>query len=220
MELKTFAEEFEKWREQFDFTIYELAEVLEVSPTYVSQIGNGKRLPSKKLLFKLIYKILENDLKKEFTNSSDITDYKAPDVLGATHGLVNSFSKEKNIKLAPLVDELTDYIRTRLKEFIADQSFMGASIKSRNIKIDKVTGKYHEIEKPYFDLAWILRQEESEVMFGGDHLTDMISVSNDKLAASRLSEDDLTFIFKMIELYLDSKYAKPKNKMLSPEKSD
>ena len=68
-------------------------------------------------------------------------------------------------------------------------------------------------DRPYFDLEWLLSQNDYHVFYGNKFFTDKNKIhtdSIDELTYSKLNEDDKKMIKTIIESIFETKYDKSK----------
>jgi len=201
MEYPDFALLIKEFRSYRKKTVYEVAEFVEVSPTYISQIENGKKLPSKKVLFPLARFLgLKND--KGYWEKVYNTNYHEKKLLEV-------YAEYKNISFKKLYNEYSDYIsseiRKNLKEF-------GDIEKRRNneFSVNKKNGNVELLKKPYFDLEWLLTQDQYHVFYGREY--NIQNLNKDKISISEfslyniLNDIDIKIIKGLIDAYISNKY--------------
>lgn len=99
-----------------------------------------------------------------------------------------------------------------------ENSKIESDIFSNKIKLVKGTTKKEVIEKPYFDLNWLLTQNEYEVFFDRSFLLDNNFLNKkhftekDMYYYNVLNDNDLKTIKDLIVVFLLNKYNYIKNK--------
>lgn len=113
--------------------------------------------------------------------------------------------------------EYREYVEEFLENIIKHENSIG-------IKLDNLDNnciaypvnhdeKIKELDKPYFDLEWLLSQNDYHVFYGNKFFTDKNKIhtdSIDELTYSKLNEDDKKMIKTIIESIFETKYDKSK----------
>jgi len=196
MTYSNFGELIKEQRKIKEGTIYDVGKLAGVSNTYISQIENGKKLPSKKVLFLIVH------------------------FLGIHTGVDNNFQDEalkiyseyKRINFDELKEEFDTYITDYIHQFMQPLNDLSNDISNNRIQAEKGTLEVERIDKPYFDLNWLLTQKDYEVLYHRDY--DIQNTNRrrkdmdimEKLLYNRLSDVDIKTIRELIEAYISNKY--------------
>lgn len=187
-------------RKDLGMTLEEFSEIVGLSKSYINQIEKNERTPAKKKIFEILF----------YFNEYQEIDPPLPDA-----EMLEVFAKYKSLDISVLKKEYADYI----KEFherlnMQSKKFNTTLDKIENNKIQYPTNHENDItslEKPYFDLEWLLTQDEFHVFYGRKYHTDIKQVHTDpldKLAYNKISEDDKKMIKRIIDSIFDNKYEK------------
>ncbi|WP_418129166.1 helix-turn-helix transcriptional regulator [Staphylococcus sp. HKU1] len=163
-------------------TLDDLAKFVGVSDVYISRIENAKRFPSKKVLFPLLLFIEYEEYTGDLVNK-----------------LLTLFSTIKDINHQDLENEYQQY----RNDFKQNQIDLSNKIKNHQLevsidKFNKVTSK--TIDKPYYDLSWLLTQEEY-VLFFSD-----IETNNNEYFKHSLTDKDKQMIYNVVKNVLKRVY--------------
>ena len=201
MEYPDFALLIKKYRSFRKKTVYEVAEFVEVSPTYISQIENGKKLPSKKVLFPLVRFLgLKND--------KGYWEKVVNDEFSGTN-LLEVYAKYKNISVSDLYHEYSDYVSSEIRKNLNELGDMEKR-KNNEVSVNKKNGDIEPIKKPYFDLEWLLTQDQYHVFYGRRY--NIQNLNKDKISISEfslyniLNDIDIKIIKGLIDAYISNKY--------------
>lgn len=189
------------FRNDKKMTTREIGDWLNVTSSYITQLEQGKRMPSKKKLLEIILKfqtnykdakipkeqiIKEYCINKKATFSEILTEYKK---------MEEDFYKKQNIFLSEVTDNVINLgkakIRLPNKEDIYNFEF---------------------IEKPYYNLAWLLKQDESEVLFLDDFNTLDDGVLEDEMPiffsikTSILTVEDKKMIYNILKQIFEHRF--------------
>lgn len=177
-----------------DMTLNELENVIGVTASYLSQVENGNKLPSEKVLFSIAYYLDIRPVKNNYQEKL-ITEYANIKGLNEKE-LWNDFRKFKASLIRDVEYSLNNSIDT---------------VNKNKFKLKKGTLKAEPIEEPYFDLKWLLTQKEYEVFYGRDYNINPGDKSIlDKLFFQRLRDEDIKIIHGIIEAYISNRYEKRK----------
>ncbi|WP_413357513.1 helix-turn-helix domain-containing protein [Robertmurraya sp. 2P01SA] len=177
-----------------DMTLNELENVIGVTASYLSQVENGNKLPSEKVLFSIAYYLDIRPVKNNYQEKL-ITEYANIKGLNEKE-LWNDFRKFKASLIRDVEYSLNNSIDT---------------VNKNKFKLKKGTLKAEPIEEPYFDLKWLLTQKEYEVFYGRDYNINPGDKSIlDKLFFHRLRDEDIKIIHGIIEAYISNRYEKRK----------
>lgn len=218
MEYPELGELLKDFRYRRGKTIYEVAEYVGVSHTYISQIENGRKLPSKKVFFPLAYFLVQKNTTNHNLNPKDkktsefnldlaYAEYQNVEML-----LIN-YSDYQKINKLKLEEEYFQYVTDKLiKNYKESQEILDAS-RANRVLINKNTGSTDVVEEPYLDLEWLLTQKEYSVFYGRDYDTlEDAEISKhpatDHNFSSILKNEDLKIIHSIIDAYISSKYNK------------
>lgn len=195
----TFGELLKSIRTQNGLTLKEFGEIFDVTTTYLSQVENNKKLISKKLLFEIIYYFYIYQEFDELISYNEILNaYSIAKEIPLT-SLNNEFEKFKN-----KMQKSTESSTTTLKELTDRYT-------SNKLMINKKTGSNTKLDLPFFDLEWLLTQNDYEVFFGRDFFTNekQWEESKDiyeKILFNKLSDTDKKTIHNIIKEFLSNKY--------------
>lgn len=195
----TFGELLKSIRTQNGLTLKEFGEIFDVTTTYLSQVENNKKLISKKLLFEIIYYFYIYQEFDELISYNEILNaYSIAKEIPLT-SLNNEFEKFKN-----KMQKSTESSTTTLKELTDRYT-------SNKLMINKKTGSNAKLDLPFFDLEWLLTQNDYEVFFGRDFFTNekQWEESKDiyeKILFNKLSDADKKTIHNIIKEFLSNKY--------------
>ncbi len=214
-----FGEIVKEERNRHGLSVRELSELSGVSTAYISKIENNKRAyPSKETIFNISFGfdeflienydfILYDDITIDFYSYKLFLDFlKAKD----SNFLESDISKLTN-------EYLSHYIK-RFGNSVKKNNEITQEIFNNEIELEKGNSEGKVIDKPNYDLEWLLSQKQFEVFYGRSFLTKPEILNNQKLTPklmyyyNSLDESDLITIKKLIEAYLESKYEKINNK--------
>lgn len=177
-----------------DMTLNELENAIDVTASYLSQVENGNKLPSEKVLFSIAYYLDIRSVKNNYQEKL-ITEYANIKGLNEKE-LWNDFRKFRASLIRDVEYSLNNSIDT---------------VNKNKFKLKKGTLKAEPIEEPYFDLKWLLTQKEYEVFYGRDYNINPGEKSIlDKLFFHRLRDEDIKVIHGIIEAYISNRYEKRK----------
>ncbi|PLR81857.1 hypothetical protein CVD25_15420 [Bacillus canaveralius] len=177
-----------------DMTLNELENAIGVTASYLSQVENGNKLPSEKVLFSIAYYLDIRSVKNNYQEKL-ITEYANIKGLNEKE-LWNDFRKFQASLIRDVEYSLNNSIDT---------------VNKNKFKLKKGTLKAEPIEEPYFDLKWLLTQKEYEVFYGRDYNINPGEKSIlDKLFFHRLRDEDIKVIHGIIEAYISNRYEKRK----------
>lgn len=207
MEFPNFAIHLKNLRAFRAKTVYEVAEAVGVSHTYISQMENGKKLPSFKVLYPLVsYLGSRND--KGYINKVENLEYDGTKLL-------EEYANYKNMSSKAVINRYMEYVTEKLSEEVHDLFKTADSRKENKVTINRISKEITAINKPYYDLKWLLKQDEFFVFYG--HEYDLQNVFEQKGSVSKndvynvLPDEDIKMISDLIEAYLSNKYKKVKN---------
>lgn len=179
-----------------EITLYELEEIVGVTASYLSQVENGNKLPSKRVLFLIthflgIHTGVENNFQEK---------------------LIKEYAGVKELNESELWKEYRTFIKEYLDEKMKPMRKWADDWNNNRIQATKNTLDAKRIEKPYFDIKWLLTQKDFEVFFGRDYDiqgtqwqgSDMM----DKILFNRLNDEDIKIIHDLIEAYISNRYKK------------
>ncbi len=180
-------------REIKGMTLNELENAVGVTASYLSQVENGNKIPSEKVIFSIAYFLDNSPNVKNNYQEKLITEYA--NIRGLNENeLWNDFQRFR----ANLIREV-EYSLNNSIDIVNKNKF----------KLKKGTLKAEPIEEPYFDLKWLLTQKEYEVFYGRDYNINPGEKSIlDKLFFHRLRDEDIKIIHGIIEAYISNKYEK------------
>jgi transcriptional regulator with XRE-family HTH domain len=177
-----------------EMTLNELENAIGVTASYLSQVENGNKLPSEKVLFSIAYYLDIRSVKNNYQEKL-ITEYANIKGLNEKE-LCNDFRKFQASLIRDVEYSLNNSIDT---------------VNKNKFKLKKGTLKAEPIEEPYFDLKWLLTQKEYEVFYGRDYNINPGEKSIlDKLFFHRLRDEDIKVIHGIIEAYISNRYEKCK----------
>lgn len=187
-------------RKDLRMTLEEFSEVIGLSKSYINQIEKNERVLSKKKLFETIY----------YFNQYQKIDPPLP-----TNEMLKVFANQKSLNIDTLQDEYYEFettLQEKQKNATGKFSKKMDSISENKIEYPTNHNKdIKEIDKPLFDLEWLLSQDEYHLFYGRKYHTDTSKVHTDtldKLTYNKLSEEDKKMIKKVIEAIFENKYNK------------
>lgn len=203
MEYPIFANKVRVFREFREKTVYEVADAANVSHTYISQIENGKKLPSEKVLFPLI-RFLGAKNDKGYMAKMENIEYNEASLLEA-------YARYKELDEDTLLHRYSQYVLDNItKDF---NILTNAEVRNNNkIKISRKNDELFPLETPYYDLKWLLNQKDFYVMYGREY--DIQELQKKEIDVSErsifnvLKDEDISTIQDLIEAYLSNKYDK------------
>lgn len=189
-------------RDDLGLTIEDFSKIIDLSTTYVSQIERNLRTPSKKKIFEILYYFNEY---QDIENKLPETDF------------FELYSKYKKIPVQQLFTEYNNFsseLNAKRSNISDSVKRVTDNIKNNNLKypIDNEKGA-ESIDKPFFDLKWLLTQNEYHVFYGDEYITDTKKIHDgflDKITFNKLDQDDKKMFIKVIEAILENKYKKAK----------
>ncbi|CCI58493.1 helix-turn-helix domain-containing protein [Staphylococcus equorum] len=191
-----------KLRKDLGMTLEDFSRAISLSKSYINQIEKNERTPSKQKLFEIIC----------YFNEFQKIDPQLP-----TDEIIIAFSDYKQVDYKKLLLEYNDFVEgfhTRLKEHEKNSGVSVDNIDSNKFEYPTDHGKnLKELDKPYFDLEWLLSQNEFHVFYGKKYITDTNQIhtdSFDSLTYNKLNDDDKKMIKNVIESIFDNKYQKYK----------
>src|SRR5699024_3520692 len=190
-------------RKDLDMTLEEFSEILGLSKSYINQIEKNERTPAKQKIFEILF----------YFNEYQEIDPPLP-----AKEILEIFSSYKRLDKDILNKEYEDYV----KEFYERLNKKAEKYNARldYIECNKIQYPTNherdliELDKPYFDLEWLLTQDEFHVFYGKKYHTDTKQVhtdSLDKLSYNKISEDDKKMLKKVIDSIFENKYKKYNN---------
>ncbi|WP_057510582.1 helix-turn-helix transcriptional regulator [Staphylococcus simulans] len=214
-----FGEHLKEERTGFHMSVKELSNLSGVSTAYISKLENGKRkFPSLETIFNLVigFKKLNEYRYGNSYLTGDINE-------GYINDLLDRFvsSKDSNIVLNDNQDiykEFNDYYKDHMDKIAKENTRILSDIYKNKVKLERGTTKKEVVDKPYFDLEWLLTQKEYEVFFGRNFILDDDYVGKksysekDLYFYNILSEKDLSTIRQLIIVFLNNKYFFSKDK--------
>jgi len=203
VEYPKFAGSMSKLRSLRNKTVYDVAEYVGVSHTYISQIENGKKLPSKKVLFPLVHYL---------GRTKGYRYEKTWDVKTGSLELIKIYSDYKDMSYHNLINEYLSYVND-LSSIKSEQLEKAANaLKNNRVKVSVDNDDFEELDKPYFDIKWLLTQKDYAVFFGRDYDAGGVLNVKDKIGKNdlyqALNQEDTNTILDLIEAYLSNKYRK------------
>ncbi len=179
-------------------TLNELEGFTGSTASYLSQIENGNKIPSEKVIFSLAYFLDDRSNVNSNYQEELITEYAViKDV--DRNSLWSGFQKFQRFN-----DNLLQKMEESMNESV------GITNKNK-FKLKKGTLKAEPLQEPYFDLKWLLTQKEYEVFYGRDYNINLGEESkSDKVFYPRLRDEDLKIIHGIIEAYISNKYERRK----------
>lgn len=206
MKFPKFAEHLKELRLFRKKTVYEVAEASSVSPTYISQMENGQKLPSQKILFSLArYLGSKND--KGFMEKVEKDYYDGLN-------LIKIYAEYKGLQYNKVWSSYFEYVSEELKK---ETNFLFDSIelkKENKLKINKNTEEITALDTPFLDLEWLLHQKDFYVFYGHDYDTREVQKKKETIETNdfynTLAEEDIKMISALIKTYISNKYEKVK----------
>lgn len=198
-------------RSDLEMTLEEFSQTIGLSKSYINQIEKNERTPSKNTLFNILV----------FFNVFQKMNPPLPE-----NKILTAFSKQKGLDKNTTIKEYNDWVKEFIGNLDEHEKEIGVSFES----IDHNRLEYptdhnkpiKELDKPYFDLEWLLDQDEFHVFYGNKFYTDKNQIhsdSIDELTYSKLNDDDKKMIKEIIESIFKTKYdQKKKSDKLSRKK--
>lgn len=216
-----FGDVLKETRDIHSLSVKKLADLSNVSTAYISKLENGKRnFPSEKYIFNLLMGIKSHltSMTNKFNNVDDVKEIVEEETKQTLRDFISADDSTIDIKkFDDILNRFQIFYDEQLQKRIEDNSIIKNKIFNNEIALYKNTVKVETLDKPYFDLNWILEQNEYEVFYGRSYV---FNSSFDKKFAlneqdmfyyNALSSHDIKTIKKLIEVYLDSKYRKFNN---------
>ncbi|MFD1363429.1 helix-turn-helix domain-containing protein [Lentibacillus salinarum] len=177
-------------------TLNELEKVAGVTASYLSQVENGNKIPSKKVLFSIAYFLDDRSNVKNNYQGKLITEYAAIKELNKNE-LWNDFQRFQRFH-SNLIREMENSMNESID-----------TVNKNKFRIKKGALKAEPIAEPYFDLKWLLTQKDYEVFYGSDYNINSGEESElDKVFYPRLRDEDKKIIHGIIEAYISNRYEK------------
>lgn len=206
MKYPKFAEHLKELRLFRNKTVYEVAEANSISPTYISQMENGQKLPSQDLLFSIARFLgLKNDKGYILKMTNDEFDGTK---------LIKIYADYKKLDKKVFLNRFISYTVEQVKKD-TEVLFNNFELKKENkLKINKNTKEITALDTPFFDLEWLLHQKDFYVFYGHDY--DIREVQKKKKSIetndfyNTLPEEDIKMISALIKTYISNKYEKVK----------
>lgn len=210
MEYPVFAKQVKELRALREKTVYEVAEATGVSHTYISQIENGKKLPSIKVLFPFVQFLGKTDGENNFMQVNEIK-------MGSLE-LLKIYGEYKDISYDDLTDDYLKYVQDKVLFQAKEMNKVLAAWGQNKVKLDRNTERMEEVDAPYFDLKWMLNQKDFAVFYGKDYDIGNVLGSKKELYGKGkidkndvynvLTDQDMKTIHDIIEAYISNKYRK------------
>jgi len=183
-------------RETKDFTLYELEKLVGVTASYLSQVANGNKLPSEKVLFLITHYLgIHTDTEKVFQD-----------------GMIREYARIKEMNVDKLHKKYKDYINKYFDDKLKPLNKWADDYNKNKIQATKNTLDSTRIDKPYFDIQWLLTQNDYEVFYGRDYDIQGTQWAGkdimDKVFFNRLNDEDIKIIHDLIEAYISNRYEK------------
>ncbi|MGK0553868.1 helix-turn-helix domain-containing protein [Macrococcus capreoli] len=143
-----FGDYIKRARTNMGLTTRDFGRLFGLSSGYVTQIEKNTRIPSKKKLFEIIkyFNVTRNDLGISMPSETLITLY----------------AHNKNTPIETLIDEYQEYIGTSLDEAeYKNQKMLQGYIEKDT---DHPFGHYENLRKPYYNIHWLLSQNDNDVV--------------------------------------------------------
>ncbi|OHQ96784.1 MULTISPECIES: helix-turn-helix domain-containing protein [Staphylococcus] len=214
-----FSEILKQYRTKENLSINKLAKLSGVSTTYISKLENNNRsYPTIETIFNLTLGLILK-IKEKYKDIENYDDYLYPEI----EKIISDFATSEDSNLDKetkntIIDDFIKYMERKENEFLNKSFSDNREIFENKIAMNTNTMDYKKIEYPYFDLKWLLSQNKFEVFYGRDFITDLATIEDNKLNTKSmyfyniLDKEDLKTIQKLIEVYLESKYPKIKDK--------
>ncbi|MCO4095949.1 helix-turn-helix transcriptional regulator [Macrococcoides canis] len=214
-----FGEVIKAHREGFGVSVKKFSDVTGVSTAYISKLENGKRnFPKDEIIFGLLYgfnKFLESSYGSD-TPWVDINSGYLKDVLNEI--ITSEDSPIKDTDIDEYFEKFKSFSIKKDEENLNNNAKILKEIYENKIALKKDSVNKNVIEKPYYDLEWLLTQNENEVFYGRNFIfkTDAHSkdfnTESDFYFYNKLTPKDLNTIKNLIDIFLDNKYTFYKNK--------
>ncbi|MFT0636505.1 helix-turn-helix domain-containing protein [Staphylococcus ureilyticus] len=189
---------YRELRSYLKMTLEDFSYNVGLSKSYINQIEKNERIPSKNKLFQMLC----------YFNEFQKLEPQLP-----TDDILHSFSNQKKLDESRLKKDYEKYVKEFKENLKQHEANIGAQI--RNIDTNKIAyptdhnKKIEELDKPYFDLEWLLTQKEFHVFYGNKFYTDKNKIhtdSVDELTYNKLNDDDKKMIKNIIENIFETKY--------------
>ncbi len=200
--MNTLGDYLKSYREINDLTTRELGDRFDITPSYVTQIEHGKRMPSKNKLFQIM---------SYFAN--EIGDFGIGEI--PREEIIKEYTSNKKAPFEAVLKEYFEYEDTRKKEkfeILNGLNKDGEKLHNKQVKLYKKESRIEIIEAPYFNLAWLLTQDDFEVFFLDDfnNVTEQridgeIPIFN-SIYASVLSETDKKMIYNVLKEIFEHRF--------------
>ncbi|MBU7228985.1 helix-turn-helix domain-containing protein [Staphylococcus pseudintermedius] len=212
-----FGEILKKEREEFGLSVKKLSELSSVSTTYISKLENQKRnFPRIETIYNLLFGF-KSCIEESFRNEK-LVEIGNPDYLRDLLKMFilaeDSNIKDRNIDL--IYKYFESFYEEKLKTILSNNSKIKDKIFENKIEQIKGTNEKVEINKPFYDLNWLLSQNEYDVFFGREFILDN-NLLKKKILNERemyfynvLNDEDLHTIKNLILTFLENKYYKVK----------
>lgn len=211
-----FGELLDEYRNNLGLSINKLGELANVSPTYISRLQNnpGKK-PSKKILFKILNALFIETANQEIKTTHLFSDF----ITNYLYDDKNEFSDYDINQVQKLLDEFFEYNNKwnnhkRKKLYSLSESIeKNRVIYQKNQQISFTNNKEdlqkHLYNKPIFDLDWYLKQNDFEILFPRELITNS---NYEDIDYNVLTENDKKMILNLVHAYMNTKYTKIQNK--------
>ncbi|WP_065429149.1 helix-turn-helix domain-containing protein [Staphylococcus hominis] len=217
-----FGEILKKEREGFNVSVKKLSELSLVSTAYISKLENNKRgFPSIETIYNLIFGF-KNLIEERYGSEkgiNEVNDEYLKELLSNFLNASDSNLKNENSDLA--YKDFVDFYNKKMDIILNDNSKNKEAIFLNKIQLTKGTTNKIEIDKPFFDLNWLLSQNDYEVFYGRDfifdkNLFDKKSLNErDMYFYNVLTKSDLRTIKNLIEVFLENKYFRIKQEKVN-----
>lgn len=214
-----FSEMLKKYRTKENLSINKLAKLSGVSTTYISKLEkNDRSYPTVEIIFNLAYGIIMK-IKGKYDGIENSDDFLYPQI----EEIISSFATSEDSNLDEenkntIIDDFIMFMERKEKEFLNKSFGDNKEIYENKIALVSNSMNYKKTDYPYFDLKWLLSQNNFEVFYGRDFITNFATIEDSKLNTKSmyfyniLDKEDLKTIQRLIEVYLESKYPKIKDK--------
>ncbi|WJP98436.1 helix-turn-helix domain-containing protein [Macrococcus bovicus] len=210
-----FGEILRKNRLEEDLSVNKLADYSNVSNAYISKLENGKRnFPSLPYIFNIVAGF-KRHYKEKNDNLSNWSDFVETDTAYLLDTFLNADDSNLDEEQKESAYDLFDsFYEELLNKRLSYNKTISNDIFQNKVEVNSNGTKIETLNKPYYDLAWLLTQKEYKVFFGRDFIFEPNIYDPDHLSPEEmffyntLNSEDLETIYKIIQVFLENKYSK------------
>ncbi|PKE17383.1 helix-turn-helix domain-containing protein [Macrococcoides caseolyticum] len=210
--MNTLGNYLKAYRVKNDLTTRQLGDYLDVSSSYITQLEHGKRMPSKLKLYEIL---------TYFTVNVGVTDLPIEEI-------IKDYCNNKKVTFDTVYDEYIVYEKKYKKmkyESLYGENKDGEKLHNAQVRIHKDENKIVIIEEPYFNLAWLLSQDDYEVFFLDEFNTQKearfegeIPIMN-SIYGAILTKEDKIMIYEILKQVFKHRFKK-RNELLYNSKDN